>query len=160
MMNKNQVPTLSDSNKSLIKSIRRMLTKDKIQQKSSIFVSLSFVSFHSIFASRMFCNSILNIYIFLKHLKILYNSLKYIMTEIPWYISLWIQNFLSSVFVEICDLLFDRIGSPNLYVFLMGDNMPQFLKLQLDFPNIFQKAPYLTSTLWGRSQREEDPKKK
>jgi len=68
--------------------------------------------------------------------------------------------FLSIPLIAILKLLFDRIDSLKHWGFLMGDTMPPLLKLKLDLSNISKKLPYLTSTLWGSSPREEDPKKK
>jgi len=68
--------------------------------------------------------------------------------------------FLSIPLTAILKLLFDRIDSLKHWGFLMGDTMPPLLKLKLDLSNISKKLPYLTSTLWGISPREEDPKKK
>ncbi len=68
--------------------------------------------------------------------------------------------FLSIPLIAILKLLFDRIDSLKHWGFLMGDTMPPLLKLKLDLSGISKKLPYLTSTLWGNSPREEDPKKK
>jgi len=68
--------------------------------------------------------------------------------------------FLSIPLTAILKLLFDRIEAVKPWGFLMGDTMPPLLKLKLDLSFISKKLPYLTSTLWGSSPREEDPKKK
>lgn len=62
---------------------------------------------------------------------------------------------LSIPLTAILKLILDRIESLKPWGFLLGDTMPPLLKLKIDLSNLSQKLPYLTSTFWGNSPREE-----